>query len=678
MNASKKTWLSIGVFSLMLGLPSVLMAEEGLDLKPIENNNSPSQVIELGQTGPNTFDPYRAAMHSSQMPSGNWIWTNTGDPLFTKGVTAVGYSKPMAILLAGGPGYIATSRDNGLTWTKSLNLAQNTDNPQDQGYDDDDDNDAETLSNDERARLVRDHIEAELETQYGSDYVDILLDEITDEELLTANDMHDIESLSLLELNFDTDLTQLKARSSQERISSLGLAPYGSYFERFTQLIDGGADYEQAEILAAQRDGVWQFARADNRVLAITNDTLYISNDGLKWTSLLTAPSDKYFLDVDVSANAQIIVVGMTDGLQISEDAGKSWKQNSNVLEGVVFDVALGKAPGSRALYALTTEGWLYASQDLGDTWTDLTPHTDIGETVIQILPSILPKRVIALSASTIFITEDLNTWSSIPHAPFENESLLQISSSDPRLETFVVRGSKQIYAYQNGWVSQNTALFTRQLGQVLDAPIGMLTALLATPSGLWVALSSTDAIDVNTRHDTLSALWLKEPSDKQVLKQALIAHYIEDTDPSWTMRSRLSWLLPKVVFNYRFSQNKRDRTSETTNTLTGIYTAQQFFSRRQTINEWQIMGYWDFNFASKDGDEIRAIGLATRQNDLRLSITDEVERALMTRRQLQMSGIEQSNDIEKEINRILAIDEIEAQLHYLTGGYYKVALGRR
>ena len=172
----------------------------------------------LAQEGP---DFAKAA--SSKINEGTWFWGLLNAPELLTGTTTVAVdAQTSSVLYAGGVGYIAVSRDSGANWDDSLKFSSGL-----KGDTDGDDSDDATAK---RAEALREYIRTELEQQFDTEDIDALLDEVTDEELLEAEDLTDIDEFREIDFEMETDLRDVGVSTSVA--SGVVLSEFSSYPER--------------------------------------------------------------------------------------------------------------------------------------------------------------------------------------------------------------------------------------------------------------------------------------------------------------------------------------------------------------------------------------------------------------------------------------------------------------
>lgn len=140
---------------------------------------------------------------------------------------------------------------------------------------------------------------------------------------------------------------------------------------------DRGRTWKQAERVPTRAlltavcflDARQGIAVGHDQVILTTNDA------GLTWRRAHYAPEARQpLLDVWCGAGGKAIAVGAYAGYFTSLDKGASWRERrfAPVKDGADYHLnRIVGAPGSR-LYIAAEAGHLYASDDIGETWTEL------------------------------------------------------------------------------------------------------------------------------------------------------------------------------------------------------------------------------------------------------------------------------------------------------------------
>ena len=624
-----------------------------------------------------------AASRTAEM--GDWFWGLLADPVLSSGATAV-TSDPAVptTLYVGGPGYIAVSFDSGANWQEKVRfsqpLSENEEDAEDVG-----EFDLSGVAGDQRIEALREHLLRELEDQFGLDYAQDLVEEITDDELIQAQDISDIDVLKDLSLDMDSDLTHVLVEST---IAGVGATAFDSFTSRYQKYIRAGADPDTAVEYAAVSPSVLRFARTSSAVYAVTSHAVYMTTDhGETWQTFIQASSDEAILSFEISSDGQLVLIGMTNGLILTRNAGKDWAHLNDVFNGVVFETMISTASGRPMLNALSTDG-IYQSSDTGLTWRKVELPLHPNEFVSSIVAG-EGRRMLALTSENLYLTTDGTRWQVVPQGPFPDERIEQVIAEDASLNTFLVRTGARIFEFTpNGWLNQNKSLMASDLGSMAYMHDGVSLALMASSAGVWMA-QDAKMIEVTGEYKTLLDVWQSEPTDDEVVYHALEAHYLGDMlEKRWGLRSRLAWLLPRVTFDYTFRQTPTVKP-KLTYTLTGdAYAdlsalnykyAEEYSYQFDSRHEWQIMARWSLDIEKGLKDEISSDRIMMRLRNDRAKVIKQVMADLKKRRALQVAVIidmprntgKSKASVKKAVKTYLGLSEVEARLHYMTGGYY-------
>ena len=611
---------------------------------------------------------------------GNYFWGLLTDQVLLSGTTAVAVdaSNP-SVLYAGGVGFIAVSSDNGANWEESYRFSDTlTDDVEEEESEEDDTNESVVSEkNSSRASMLREYLRRELEDQFDTSTADDLLDDISDEELMQAQDINDIEALQNLELDMDSDLTNVQLDS--ENIAGVTVSAFDGYIDRFIKFVNSGAERNAAAKMAGHSMAVSQFVTTANETYAVTPDMVYFSVDkGANWTQFMAAPSGEKILSMAISEDSQVVVIGLTSGMLITRNGGDDWAQlDEDVISGGIFEIYLR----GQNCWALSTEG-IFRSTDRGLSWEAVAGPWDLSEYVIDFVPG-SGSNLLVLTNVALYYSADSRIFNAVPTDAISDESIHQVISNDLSLATFTVRTDLHIYQFgANGWISQNKSLNATELGPLAEINDGYSFMIMASPSGLWLA-QDADQFVYSPEYLAMHKQWEKEPTDEMVIQQALDAHFLGDIlNNSWGMRNRLSWLLPIVGFDYYLRQEKRDQHQIVTNMQLGYVTSDKYTFRRQTTQYWQIVAKWDLKLAQGVKEEVSALSRMNNAKKKREKLIKDVQRELARRRAFQMTVTldfpklpNNKSGSRKIVKTTLGLQEIEANLHYLTGGYYLPAI---
>ena len=660
------------LLTLGFASPALGQTEEEISEEATAEETEPPEAV----AAPSSLNLSLGGKSTAEL--GNFFWGFLGDQVLLSGTTAVAVDAGNpSVLYAGGPGYIAVSEDNGANWDERLNYADSSEDEIDESDESEGADEAENPAQvSSKAASLREYLRLELENQFDTDYAEEILDDITDDELLQARDVNDIEALKDLELDMDPDLT--KVQNDSEIIPGVVVSEFDSYIDRFIKYVNSGAERDLAATMAGHATAVSQFVTTATETYAITPDTIYFTVDkGTNWQPFMAAPAGEKLVSMGISPDGQIVAVGLTNGMLITHDGGENWVQLDDVVTGGVFEIHLNR----QTFWALSTEG-MFRSSDRGQTWESVEGPWDISEYVIDIVPG-NGSSLLVLTNTTLYHSADARIFNSVPTDAISDASIRQILSNDPSLATFTVRTDTHVYQFgPNGWISQNNSLNATELGPLVELSDGYSFMIMASPSGLWLAQDANHFV-FTPEYKALHNQWAKEPSDDMVIQQALDAHYLGDIlDNSWGMRNRLSWLLPAVGFEYGYKQQKTDQRQTVTNMQMAYVTSDKYTFKRETTWYWQIVARWNLKLSQGVAEEASAMSRMNNLKKRREALVKNVQKELNRRRAYQMTVVldfpklpNNKSGTRKMVKTTLGLQEIEANLHFMTGGYYMTAI---
>ncbi len=610
---------------------------------------------------------------------GEWIWGLLDDPVLLNGTTAIIADKETpSTIYVGGPGFIGKTNDSGATWTQTFSFSNNAilSKSEVDSEDLESENGLSSLTNEQRIEILRDYLQKELEDELDAESAESLLEDITDEEILDADSIEDIELLKDLDLKMESDLLHVLAEA--ELTNGANISEFDSFINRYIILKNSGAEEETAIEKAASNSSVWNFVSAGPITYAVTSDAIYMTSDkGQTWQTFLSTQENSAILSFDVSESNQMFAIGTTSGLLFTRNAGNDWIQLNDVIQGAVFRIDI---QNENNVWVLTTDS-IYHSTDEGLTWNTTNPPLGGNEKVIDVVPGMT--GILVLTNQALYYSGDNGIkWEQIPCGPFSDEIIQQIVPTDPMLSSFIVRTDSHVYQYTaNGWVSLNDMLFAVDLGQLVLLSDEYSLAAMATTSGVWLA-QNVRQLAISEEYKQLFATWAKEPTDYEVIERALETHYLDDSvEHRWGLRSRLAWLLPTLTFDYVHLQTNSDR-SKVTATFTDLAAMNYqetltFVRQKQTY--WQVMARWNIEIAKGQKTEIAGDKQEITLKSRRTSLINNVKKLIKKRRASQATLIlnipklpeNKMSTKKKYVKATLALQEAEASLHYLTGGYY-------
>ncbi|MGI5829844.1 MAG: WD40/YVTN/BNR-like repeat-containing protein [Bradymonadia bacterium] len=614
---------------------------------------------------------------------GDWLWLDSSVGILDEGVSVIRSSTiDLGLVLAGGLGYVARSTDNGLTWHIVLTFDDDlmVSGERSAEFDEDVPED-ENLSH--RVRILREYLQDELEKQFGTEYADYLLDQITDGDLELAEDADALEPLSNLKLDMDTDFNSVYEQEliGEEGFSEeLELELEMSYADRVDLLVLGGMPEDEAQRISANPKSLWDivFSGDGLSIYAVTASGIFVSIDrGLTWAKLQIDTGDERVLSFALSQDGQTLIVGLSEGLSISRDAGISWSYLSGGVPGAVFGSYI--TPSQKGYYALSTYGLFY-SQDRGASWQNIrVPTTSVAD-LRKLAFAKEDDKFIVLSKHDLFYTSNAGSdFLIIDTSQLVDSNWRDVLIINNDFEQLALISDRNAYILMGEhWLQSNNGLLGQGLYSVSpeSSSTQHLSLWLATSIGIYQGLPGIASAINAEKLMELQKQWASEPSLDLIIKQAVSYHHLDKLDEkNWKIRQGTSMLLPRVEFSARVEQKKMDREYEYF--YRNSPQATKYYRYQRNENDyWRIMAYWDFNFGKLDRNWFTLNTTLKSLNNNRRRLVQRIMNLTKKRQALQIKEISNAKpNLKRKIRDLLAIAEVEAQLHFLTGGFYLNAI---
>ena len=601
---------------------------------------------------------------SSARRTGDWFWTLSDATISMGGVTAVASNpdSPETWYL-GGPNFLAVSHDSGKTYqtTRRFQTFRFADTNQ------------KSVSEDEaqKAEKIRQYLRQELESQFELSFIDSLLEDVSDDELLEAQDVSELNGFENLELDIDTDMTSIEL-DEDELPDSVRLAETDSLTSRLVSMIARGADMNSAVKSAAASPAVWQIITRAQNIYAVTSGAIFYSNNrGDSWSELLIPADGTAFLSMEVSSDGRALFIGTTDGVLYSGDAGMTWTHSDDSVDGPIVDIHLA----GQFLWAVSPST-LYVSSDMTQSWTPVSAPTVDGELLLSILPD-SQGGFLALTNLTVYYSSDSTTWNGIAGDLFYDENIRAIYSRDPSLKSFFVQTDAHLYQHKDQvWYDLSRGIQTGEMGILCLTGTEQSHALMASPSGLWMARDA-QKIEDSAEYKELVERWSKEPRVEDIIEAALESHFLDDwLDKRWDLRSRLSWLLPKFTFDYLMRKQLNDKHTYAKSIESGTISNKWDFTR-ETRHEWQVKAFWELKIDNAFKNDLATEMRFSKLKQKRYELIQDVIAKYQKRHTLQISNATSvsAKTVAENVQYILQIQKLEAELNYLSGGFFLPAL---
>ncbi len=603
----------------------------------------------------------------SETVFGSWIWTDDYEDDLDGAVVVLPDEKDPKTLYAGGYGFLRVSRDGGVSWKTAFNFDSGGDKQESAEL-------LSKLSDEEIVNTKRAFIRNELTTTYDSEFADTIDDEISDEELLAASTTDDLNIFSEYELDIERDLMRaFDELSVDEGNESNEVSSDGRDFvSRYLYFLDLGANEEEALVKATEENAVWKLISYQGKVWAVTRDALYVSSDnGATWTTI-SAPNDVQFISLDVSLSGQRITLGTNQGLWVSKDGGTTWGQSRGVFDGVPYMLT----HTSDDLLVIGTPEVVYVSSDAGESVIPLSHFVaNRGDHITDIKGGMNSLLMIA-TESGVYSSKDLVNFNRLDTASIEGSAIRQVETLDGTDSNILVRTEECVYINQGDqWIREIEGLFGEQTRNVVLTPKDKANAaIMVTDSNVLVASRDRKKLNDEGRLDLLKRQWATEPTPERILHEALVAHALEENAHD-RFKARLwsSMILPNFRFSYSRLETATDKSQIISDNKNGGAISKTTWQQtRDTQTTWEVSALWNFELGKDESNEMALDRYMYSQNRQRLTIVSQVMKVLRKRYSKQMAGVKsKQKNAKNEVKRFLLIEEIDAQLYYLTGGFF-------
>lgn len=653
-------WLMVAAFCLVMTSQASAQGFE-FDVSASEEAAQTEDPISMPDA-PEVLS-FKADFRKNVVP-GEWIWLDGGWDQFEHAVSVCVDRQAVNTLYLGGNEGLYVSHDAGESWKEVFRLTGSASHRSMEDV-------TAGLTDEQIIQYKREFIYNELSTTYDSSFADVMNDEITDDELLRAEKVDDIDILSEYELDIEDDLTHAFDAVQQDDVSdNSDILHQRRFIDRYAALIAQGAYADEAIETLQGQNAVWEVQSGMGATWALTSESLKVSRDrGVQWQNVVETSLDHPYVSLAVSSFGEEVAVGTTDGLYVSRDGGRDWVFVST--DKIVLKMAW--LPDKRLVLTTSEGAFVLDAQNVLHP-LDLDLRTD--EVVLDIAVSDR-NEALFLTENTLFYMIPDGHVSMVSVLPFDTELMRQVII-DKTLDHVFVRTDMSVYELREGeWRRQTEGLFGDITRFVTVTPNRKnSSALLVTDSGVMVAVSSVQVLGEKgaANYERLKRQWSQEPSDADILHAALCAHGLDASSMSqWKTRIWTSLLLPKVNFSYYHKNTATDRATVKDTVDVSKYVGRTFDwdQQRSRVHYWEVMAHWDFSLDTRNRDEINVQRLMYRQSSDRQKLITLVSKVIRNRHKKQMASLKK-NSGKREVARLLDIAEYEAQLYYLTGGYFR------
>ncbi|MCX6339425.1 MAG: YCF48-related protein [Candidatus Aureabacteria bacterium] len=451
---------------------------------------------------------------------------------------------------------------------------------------------------------------------------------------------------------------------------------------------DGGKTWQPVEVGAGEKTvtavAVHPF---DSQVVyAGTPDGVFKSkNGGSSWERVLSQSKVTQSVSVDL-VNPEIVYLGTSGGVYKSVDGGASWKEIGSDVLAKKNVKKLAVAPSdSKALYAATTDG-VYGSADGGAKWQDLSKGTGLKDAMSLAFDPLDSGAIWAATATGLYKTALAKPEAAAPGAAVAAE----------------VKG---------GGTAAEGAKKAEEVAPAQTAPVeeNVETIAVEEPSGAKAGAAAGPSVPTIDDVKTVLGQFSHEPTVQEVQEVAMRwAEVHPDLIEGWRKGAKYRALLPEFTLGFGFDHRVTDRwldmdevkeynrreygsqLGDTVNinttgdvSITSSEYSDKFYLYTQTIDRHTTQDTtdrkrnidfkfkWDLGDFLYNPDQVRISDEVRDLVELRNDVLEEVTQFYFQRRQLQIDLLlSPSEDLRERLRLELQLQEVTANIDYLTGGY--------
>ncbi|MCM8796827.1 MAG: hypothetical protein NC923_02980 [Candidatus Omnitrophica bacterium] len=429
----------------------------------------------------------------------------------------------------------------------------------------------------------------------------------------------------------------------------------------------------------------------NSRIYAATGNGLFYSRDYAKNWKRIYKGMD--YLENDCKSVAVLpygIYLGTLAGLRVSRDNGLSWHKERGEL-GASKILAIAYSPKEPEFIYIASTAAVFTSRDSGRSWEKIWGSKDInsepdnhqeefnkeeqaeegGHFISCIAVSPGKSHIVYLGTKRgIFVSYDRGrSWEEMGSYGLLSQDIrfIYINKSD---EIYAATKSG-IFLYSNGrWQELSLRLMAEEVAMITQDSQGYIYA--ACDNGLFKAKVQKEP---NILSDDLIFRYSQnEPSIQKVQEAAI--HYAEvepEKIKQWRTQAAKKAILPQLSISIQ-----RD-SSDLWHWETGSTTRSDddILRRGRDSIEWDVHLSWDLGELIWNADQTSIDVRSRLAVELRNDILDEVTRLYFERLRLKMEldslPIE---DRKRRSEKQLRLQELNAFLDALTGGYFSKSLG--
>jgi len=421
-------------------------------------------------------------------------------------------------------------------------------------------------------------------------------------------------------------------------------------------------------------------------IFAATVDGLFISrNKGKSWKNIFRGKNEMQRYCNSVLILKDKILLGTKEGLFFSRDNAKAWNKVSGEL-GRIEIVAMDAGEGQ--IYIATIEGIYVLSEDLEsqDKLYSLTSKeaaennngdSDYVSDEAGVVSRISDIKIDPKNHRNIYFSSDEGLF----YSKNDGESWQRFNSSgllsknikcillDDRL---IIGTDKGIFEFNaNRWQELYKGIIANNINFLATDSLRQLWA--ATDEGVFRGSSRELPAMKRDELENTQKVFKDEPSIQEIQKQAMkYAEVQPEKIEAWRKAAAKSAWLPKLSMGVN-----GDKNLTTGDSVWGSYTSggQVYIGPDdKTFYDnfgWDISLSWDLGDLIWNSDQTSIDSRSKLMVELREDILDEVTRLYFERRRLQTELlISPPEEASERLDKTLRLEELTASIDALTGGY--------
>ena len=415
------------------------------------------------------------------------------------------------------------------------------------------------------------------------------------------------------------------------------------------------------------------FENDQGGIYVVSGSGLFVTEDyGESWKRVFKGKNEKEgYCSAVYVVEDKLIYLGTKSGLFISRDKAKTWYKAAGKLKNLpIVDIEYDKE--NKLIYIATSDGLykniinkseffekiFFTSNYLEDD-TELNKSEDIKDLFssypikhIKIDPK-NPKNIYLATIFGIYKSENYgDDWDLLPSTGLPTKKIQLLSISD--LNNIYAVIDNKLFIFKSGvWKELSARLPVRNIYHII---LKYNKFYLATDRGVYRSLFRETNLKKNLNKLNNSQ---NEPTIQKLHQVAIKYNKILDPRQIEAHRksARLQALFPDLTVDY-------DKTISTYNNSSGT---------RFTIGpcDWSVSLKWDLGDLIWSEQQRLIDGQVRLLVQLRNDILDEINKLYFERIRLKMEINSGTLNLQEKNKKQLKIEELEASLDVLTGGYF-------